>query len=353
MLVLGRRGASPSQATLADVARLPVISALRGFSAPVKLTTDEPPARRLRPLMAHDVDLFNRWEAGQGLASDLILRRAAGMADELNEERYAEALGQGLDDAGASHAFKALLMGLPSENELVLARQPADPAALHAAREALRARLSVHLGERLREMHGALQSTAEFSPDAEQAGRRALRNAVIDLMVADGSPDAADRARGHFDAALDMTDAMGGLNALLAVGGAPLDEALAAFHARWRHEPLVVDKWFAVQARDPSEGALGRVLGLTVHPAFDEKVPNRLRALVSTFANANPARFHAADGAGHRFLADWILRVDGFNPSTAARHGGIAGPAGGAIRPELGALMPARTAGARSPTAQA
>ena len=307
-----------AQATLADVARLPVLSALRGFSAPVKLTTDEPP-KDAYVRLAHDVDLFNRWEAGQGLASDLILRRAAGLADEINEERYAEALGQGLDDAGASHAFKALLMGLPSENELVLARQPADPAALHAAREALRARLSVHLGERLREMHGALQSTAEFSPDAEQAGRRALRNAVIDLMVADGSPDAADRARGHFNAALDMTDAMGGLNALLAVGGAPLDEALAAFHARWRHEPLVVDKWFAVQARDPSEGALGRVLGLTVHPAFDEKVPNRLRALVSTFANANPARFHAADGAGHRFLADWILRVDGFNPSTAAR----------------------------------
>ena len=141
------------------------------------------------------------------------------MADEINEERFADALGRGLDDARASHAFKALLMGLPSENELVLARQPADPAALHLAREALRARLAVHLGERLREMHGALQSTAEFSPDAGQAGRRALRNAVIDLMVADGSPDAADRARGHFDAALDMTDAMGGLNALLALAG--------------------------------------------------------------------------------------------------------------------------------------
>ena len=294
------------------------MSALRGFSSPVKLITDEPP-KDAYVRLAHDPDLFNRWEAGQGLAADLILRRAAGLADELNEARYADALGRGLDDPDASHAFKALLMALPSENELALARQPADPAALHSAREALRARLAVHLGERLRELHGALQSTAEFSPDAAQAGRRALRNAVVDLMVADASPDAADRAGGHFASAADMTDVMGGLNALLIVGGEPLDAALAAFYAKWRREPLVVDKWFAVQARDPSEGALGRVLGLTVHPAFDEKVPNRLRALVSTFATANPARFHAPDGAGHRFLGDWILRVDGFNPSIAAR----------------------------------
>ena len=212
-----------------------------------------------------------------------------------------------------------LLLALPSETDLALMRQPADPAALHEARETLRARLAVHLGERLRELHGALQSTAEFTPAAAEAGRRAFRNAVLDLLVADRSPDAAERARGHVEAAANMTDAMGGLSALLQVGGELLDEALAAFYARWRDEPLVVDKWFSLQARDPAEGALGRVLGLSVHPAFDAKTPNRLRALVATFANANPARFHAADGAGHRFLADQIVAVDGFNPMIAAR----------------------------------
>ena len=303
---------------LADVERLPVMSALRGFSAPVVLSTDEPD-KDAYVRLAHDPDLFNRWEAGQTLASDLILRRAAGLADELNEERYADALGQALADEGASHAFKALLLGLPGETDLALARPPADPAVIHAAREALRARLAVHLGDSLREQHGALQSTAEFSPAADQAGRRALRNAVIDLLACDGSADVVERARGHFEAAANMTDAMGGLNALLKIGGEPLEAALGGFYAKWRHEPLVVDKWFAVQARDPSEGALGRVLGLTAHPAFDPKTPNRLRALVATFANANPARFHAPDGAGHRFLADQILSVDGFNPMIAAR----------------------------------
>ena len=307
-----------SEATLEGVERLPVLSALRGFSAPVTLTTDEPP-KDAYVRLADDADLFNRWEAAQGLAADLILRRAAGLADELGEERYADALGRALDDQGASDAFKALLLALPNETELALMRQPADPAALHTARDTLRARLAVHLGPRLRELHGALQSVAEFTPGAAEAGRRAYRNAVLDLLVADRSPDAAERARGHVEAAANMTDAMGGLVALLEVGGDVLDEALAAFYAKWKDEPLVVDKWFSLQARDPSDAALGRVMGLTVHPAFDARTPNRLRALVATFAGANPARFHAADGAGHRFLADQILAVDGFNPMIAAR----------------------------------
>jgi hypothetical protein len=116
-----------------------------------------------------------------------------------------------------------------------------------------------------------------------------------------------------------MTDAMGGLSALVAIGGEPAEKALAAFHAQWRHEPLVLDKWFAAQARDPDEGAIGRILALTAHPDFDADNPNRLRALVQGFSSANPARFHDESGAGYRFLADQILAVDGFNPMTAAR----------------------------------
>jgi aminopeptidase N len=123
-------------------------------------------------------------------------------------------------------------------------------------------------------------------------------------------------------------------------GGEDYEAALADFLERWKSEPLVVDKWFALQARDPDEGALGRVMGLTAHPAFESKNPNRLRALVSTFANFNPARFHDPSGAGYRFLADQILAVDGFNPMTAAR---LVDPLGGwrRYKPELGSLMKA------------
>ena len=322
---------------LEGVVRQPVLSALRGFSAPVGLTTDAP-AKDRYVLLAADPDLFNRWESGQALARDLILDRASGTPDEVGEERYAEAVGRALSDQSAEDAFKALLLSLPSESDLSLAQTPANPASLHEARETLRARLAVHLGETLRRLHGALQSGDTFSPDAESAGRRALRNAALDLLAADPHAHNLERAIGHFQAAANMTDAMGGLSALMLLGGEAFDQALGAFYERWKHEPLVIDKWFAVQARSPSEDVLGRVLGLTAHPAFDAKNPNRLRALVQTFASANPARFHDPSGAGYRFLADQILGVDAVNPTVAAR---LVEPLGSWRRyaPELGALM--------------
>ncbi len=328
-----------TRVTLTGVDSRPVVSALRGFSAPVVLTTDaEPKARYLQ--LASDPDLFNRWEAGQDLASDLILSRAAGKPNEVGEERYAEAVGRALGDQASDAAFKALLLALPAENDLALLRSPVDPAALHAARDALRLRLALHLDAELRRLHNGLQDMGEFSPDAAGAGRRALRNAALDLMAANPRADIAEIASGHYHAAANMTDAMGGLNALMLIGGSAYDAALSDFYARWTSEPLVIDKWFAVQGRDPSDEALGRILGLTTHPAFDAQNPNRLRALVSSFANFNPARFHDPSGAGYRFLADQIIATDRFNPMTAAR---LVDPLGGwrRLTPELGSLMKA------------
>jgi aminopeptidase N len=329
---------SPSRrVTIENVAREPIVSALRSFSAPVNLTTDTP-AKDAYVLLAADSDLFNRWEAGQGLARDLILARATGKPDEVGEERYAEALERALKDQSADDAFKALLLMPPSEPDLAVISTPADPAAIHEAREALRTRMAAHLDATLRDLHGRLQDTGAFSPDAVQAGRRALRNAAIELMSANPTPYNRERARAHYDDAGNMTDSIGGLCALMAIGGEAFETALADFYDRWRDEPLVIDKWFALQARDPDEGALGRVLGLTAHPAFEAKNPNRLRALVATFASVNPARFHDPSGAGYRFLADQVLAVDGFNPNIAAR---LLEPLGQWARytPELGALM--------------
>ena len=179
--------------------------------------------------------------------------------------------------------------------------------------------MAVHLEELLWRLYGGLQEPGEFSTDPDAAGRRALRNAALDLLAADAHAVNRDRARRHFREAANMTDALGALNALMKLGGEDFDAAAAEFFERWKHEPLVIDKWFALQARDPGEGALGRVLGLTAHPAFDGRTPNRLRALVQTFASQNPARFHDPSGAAYRFLADQVLMVDTFNPMTAAR----------------------------------
>jgi aminopeptidase N len=319
------------------VDRPPIVSALRGFSAPVNLATDAA-AKDAYVLLAADPDLFNRWEAGQNLARDLVLRRAQGAADQVGEERFAEAMGRALADQSAEPAFKALLLALPSESDLALAWHGADPAAIHDAREALRGRMATHLGDGLGRLHGELQQAEAFSPDAEAAGRRALRNAALELLAADPTEANRRRSEAHIAAAANMTDAMAGLGALLLLGGAAFETALAAFYQRWKDEPLVIDKWFALQARDPAPDALSRVRALTAHPDFDARNPNRLRALVQTFASANPARFHDPSGAGYRFLADHILAVDSFNPMTAAR---LVQPLGDWARyaPALGALM--------------
>jgi aminopeptidase N len=301
-----------------NVASAPILSALRGFSAPVNVSTDTRPADRY-VLFAADPDLFNRWEAGQTLARDLILARAAGTPDELGEERYADALGHALVDDASEPAFKALLLALPSEPDLALMSEPADPPALHQARNALRTLIAIHLGDLLRRLHDEMQGDGEFSASAQAAGRRALRNGCAEVLAADPHAENVARLTTHFDTGRNMTDAMGGLYPLVVVGGASRDLALSKFHRAWQSEPLVLDKWFSVQGRDPNEDALERVIALTQHPDFEPTNPNRLRALVSAFTSFNPARFHDPSGAGYRFLADQILAVDGFNPMTAAR----------------------------------
>jgi len=322
---------------IGGIDRPPVLSALRGFSAPVILTGNAT-AEDAYVLLAADPDLFNRWDAGQTLARDLILARARGAENKAGEERFAAAMGRALEDQSAEPAFKALLLTLPSESDLALAWEGADPAAIHASRNALRERLATHLSGVLDRLHSGLQELGPFSPDADAAGRRALRNAALELLAANPNERNRERALRHFEAAGSMTDSIAGLGALMLMGGSDFEAALATFYERWRHEPLVIDKWFALQARDPREGALARVIALTKHPEFDAKNPNRLRALVQTFASANPARFHDRSGAGYRFLADQILVVDAINPMTAAR---LVEPLGSWARfePQLGKMM--------------
>ena len=326
---------------LEGVESRPVLSPLRGFSAPVKLRTDAPAEDRY-VLLAGDPDLFNRWEAGQELAEGLILARAGGHADEAGERKFVAALGRALEDQSAEPAFTALLLKLPDEGDLALAMAPgADPQAIHQARDALRRTLAIELGSRIERLHDSLAASGPYSPDAQSAGRRALAAAALELLAADPTPQTAARAERHYRDAGNMTDAMGGLETLMQIGGPPFDQALEDFYTRWKAEPLVVDKWFAIQARAPGPDAIGRVLGLTAHPAFDPKTPNRLRAVVSNFSQANPSAFHDPSGAGYRFLADQILIVDRFNPNVAAR---MIEPLGGFRRykPELAELMRAQ-----------
>ncbi len=311
-----------AEIVLTGVEHAPVVSALRGFSAPVILSIDEPEDHAFARFRG-DADPFNRWEAAQAVAKRLILAPH----DEAATDRFADALEATLTDDTLDAAFRALMLGLPTESDLAQVQSnqqtPIDPAFIHARRSAFKAALSRRLLGVLRAAYDALPVPAHFSPDPNFAGLRALRNALLDLMLAGNntgaaSMDTVNLAAYHFATATNMTDRVGGLVALMPVQGLPYQDALDAFYDRFKAEPLVIDKWFSLQAGCPHPDTLARVERLARHADFDAKTPNRWRALVQAFA-ANQSVFHGSRGEGYDFLVSQVLTVDAFNPMTAAR----------------------------------
>jgi len=293
------------------VVERPIPAILRGFSAPVTLQDNLSVRERLAQ-MAHDPDPFTRWEAGQSIARALMLGAADASAADL-----AAALGRELERAQEDPAFAALALRLPDLNELILASPKPDPEALYTARERLRRTIAAALRERLEPMARA-KSETPFSPSADAAGRRALKSVALDLLAALG-PEQTDLLCSVFDEAQSMTETAAALEALGASGSARFDEALARFYDRWRANPLVIDKWFAIQASSPREDALQRVENLRKHADFNTRNPNRVRSLAAAFAMRNPRAFHSADGGGYRFLASLAEDIDPQNPALAAR----------------------------------
>jgi aminopeptidase N len=304
---------------LTGVTDQPVLSALRHFSAPVILTIEEPREHAFARFKG-DTDPFNRWEAAQGLARAIILdpEPAPSLVDS-----FADGLRACLEDDALAPAFKALILALPTEADLAQSLNPIDPAFIHKHRSNLKVALSRRLSALLHDLYNAIVPPVAFSPDADAAGLRALRNALLDLMLAgyndsDNKEGLVALAEAHFVNATNMTDMVGGISALMPVQGQPYQKALDAFYHRFKAEPLVIDKWFALQSGCPHPATLERVQMLKSHPDFDARTPNRWRALVQGFAN-NQSVFHDTSGAGYAFLTEQVLMVDSFNPMTAAR----------------------------------
>jgi aminopeptidase N len=285
----------------------PVPSLLRRFSAPVILTYPYSEADLLH-LLAHDDDPFNRWEAGQRLASTIILEHEGEPSSAL-----VHAMGTMLADPDPM--FAAEVLTLPSETFLAEQMEVVDPDALHAARNTLRKRLAAALRPQLLSTYERLKSSAPYSPDPASIGRRALRNQCLGYLAELGE---AALLYEQFTTADNMTDSMAALGWLAQLDRPERDKALAEFYERWKDEPLVVDKWLAVQAASRLPDTLARVKRLLAHPAFNLKVPNKVYALIRSFS-ANHVRFHAADGDGYAFLADQIIALNALNPQVAAR----------------------------------
>ncbi len=307
--------------TFVDVPGPVVPSLLRGYSAPVVLKhafSDE----ELTHLMAYDADPFNRWEAGQVLATRILLAGVEALQagrEFTVPSAFVEALGRVLTNGSKDPAFAAHCLQLPGEGYLAEQMTVADPDAIHAVRK----RVLLEVAQRYRtRFEGAFRHftvPGAYSPDAAAAGRRALRNIALAYIMSVDDSTARALTFLEFRRAENMTDAMAALECLAHSAGAERERALSMFFDKWKGEALVVDKWFRVQATADLPGALERVRKLTSHPAFDLRNPNRARSLVHAFAMDNPVHFHAADGAGYRFVAEKIVELDRLNPQVASR----------------------------------
>ena len=300
----------------------PVPSLLRGFSAPVILELDEDDAR-LAFRMAHDSDPFNRWDAAQRYAERVILARAADPAAGL-PAAFRAAFRSLLTEEALDPAFRAQALALPAEPYLLERMAPADPAALRAALIDVMGTLGRELAADWLQVLDRMQVAGPYRYHPGDAGRRALANLALRYLAAGGEAEGLARAEAHFARAANMTERFGALAALVQSASPARSAALRDFHARYRDDALVLDKWFALQAGAwrwdaAAEPTLARVRVLLSDPAFSLSNPNKVYALLGSYFRANPAEFHLADGSGHAFWADQVIALDARNPQVAAR----------------------------------
>ncbi|MGH8804975.1 MAG: aminopeptidase N, partial [Polaromonas sp.] len=316
----------------------PVPSILRGFTAPVVLEFDYTDAQLLH-LLAHDSDPFNRWEAGQRLAVNRAVSAIKSIADGADvpgaavlDDAFVGAMRQVLRHPALDAAFKELVLTLPSEVYLAEQLDVVDPQRIHAVREAMRQQLATALAADWAAVYEAHQDTGAYTPDAVSSGRRALAGmALTHLCLAaqasgpsTGSGQASvwpGKTLQRFKDAGNMTDRFNALTALVSSGHALAAQALPRFHALFKDEALVIDKWFGLQAGAPDRGGniLPAVKQLMKHGDFSLRNPNRARSVISTYCQGNPAAFHRADAAGYVFWSDRVMELDAINPQVAAR----------------------------------
>ncbi|MFU8883522.1 MAG: aminopeptidase N [Rhodobacterales bacterium] len=297
------------------LAAKPVPSILRGFSAPVILDRASDNSERAF-LLAHDTDPFNKWEAGRALGRETLMHMAQSGGDA--DPAYLDALRAVLRDDSLDPAFRALALRPPSQDDIAQSLHDTghtpDPQAIHDATDRLGQAMARHMADLLAGLYADMTVPGPYSPDATAAGKRDLQGLVLSLL---SRLDKGDTARAQFAAADNMTQQLTALSCLMArqIGQ---DES-RAFHDQWRHDRLVMDKWFALQVAhaSPQDAAL-RASELTAHPDFNIRNPNRFRAIFGALAG-HAAGFHHASGAGYATLADWLIKLDPLTPQTTAR----------------------------------
>ena len=309
-----------AQVTFGNVRERPILSVLRNFSAPVQLDANRSD-EDLLVLFQYDSDSFSRWEAVQEIALRLIVRAYQGDQDEMRINALARALESFIkNEAHQDHAFAAQVLQMPNESNVMLRlHQNINPDAVYKSRQWLRRSIAVVLMPALLTLYEQLFDAGIFSSDAMSVGRRALRNLVLDLIREGDESTGEVLASKQYMSASNMTERFAALSTLSFIAGSDQDTALAHFESTYSDDPLIMDKWFALQAATPLDDALERVQKLMKHDAFSLSNPNRVRALIGTFAVNNLTQFNRLDGAGYAFILEKIAELDKNNPHTAVR----------------------------------
>jgi len=299
----------------------PVVSILRGFSAPVKLVMERN-VEELAFLLSHDSDTFNRWEAGQELARKIIF----GLIDDWRNGRDLQinpviinAFKQVLEHSWDDLSYFSLLLGLPSETYLAEQMPVVDVVAIHKAREFVALALAEQLHAQFKTLYLQYNHDESGQFDAGAIGRRRIKNTCLGYLAKLQQVGIQQHAEQQFNSAKNMTDQMAALTVIVNNPHPVTQQCLSSFYQQWQAEALVIDKWFALQASSSRPDTFAQVQALIKHPAFDLKNPNRVRSVIGAFSQANPLHFHAENGQGYQFLADQVIALDALNPQVASR----------------------------------
>jgi aminopeptidase N len=299
----------------------PIVSLLRGFSAPVKVEMEQS-LEELAFLLSYDTDSFNRWEAGQKLATTIIFA----LIDDIQNQRplvlnpmlvtaFEKVLQQEWDDL----AYLSLLLTLPSEIYLAEQMAVVDVIAIHQAREFVKHGLVQQLQTQFHALYQRYHRDESGLFDAGAIGCRRVKNICLSYLMSLENAQVQQLSLAQFQSAKNMTDQMAALTAIVNSYHPEKSACLEAFYQQWQNEALVVDKWFTLQASSFMPNTFATVQSLMAHPAFDMKTPNRVRSVIGAFSQSNPVHYHAANGEGYQFLADQVIALNSLNPQVASR----------------------------------
>jgi aminopeptidase N len=298
-----------------------VVSVARGLSAPITVDAQHD-AATLAFLAGHDSDAFNRWDAAQNFAVKALVRCVDNVRNDRKPEldsAFLQSFARTLSDQHLDRALIAEALMLPSESYLADRLRVIDVDVIHAARQSMRGSLARELEQAFRDVYRANLSNEAYRYDAESSGRRSLKNLCLSYLMELDDAELRGWCMSQFQQSDNMTDVLAALSCFTLTDCPEREQAITEFHQLWKHDTLVLDKWFSLQAMSHLPDTLASVEKLMDHPAFDLKNPNKVRSLIGAFCHGNQVRFHDASGAGYSFLTDRVMEIDAINPQVAAR----------------------------------